>query len=167
MLTKDIENLLYITTFLRPSVELAIGIGTCPTLAKTIVTLGIHMLSTGNSSQVLFAFMHILAPFQYDGAQSQLNKTEGSKQTTRASSYHNDLGTLGNNWIVCTYKFIVGRLFVHVEPYLQIDKDSALASINGAFQNAHTLQGTERNTFFIGNIPAQMIRIGCHLRQYT
>ena len=48
MLAEDIQNFFYITALLTACVEFAVGICSCPTLAITIVALGIHLLRLGN-----------------------------------------------------------------------------------------------------------------------
>ena len=74
MLTEHIQYFIRITTFLASCIELAVRVGTSPTLTKTVVTLGIHFLRLGDVRQIFLALMHILASFQDDRAQSELNQ---------------------------------------------------------------------------------------------
>ena len=90
MLTEDVEYLLYGATLLGARIELAVRVGSCPTLAKAVVALGIDLLRLRDLRQVALPFMHILAALQHDGAQSELYQSQGSKQPTGACSHDDD-----------------------------------------------------------------------------
>ena len=149
MLTEHIENLLNRTTLLATGVELAIRIGTCPTLAKAIVALRVYLLRLGNLRQVFLALMHILTTFQDNGSQTQFYQSQGSKQATRTSTHHNDLWFIADIRIVHRDVFIILRLFVDIHAYFQIDKDGALTGIDAATQDAHTCYCTNIESVLI------------------
>ena len=71
MLTEHIEDLVYIASFLAPCIELAIRVGTSPTLTKTVVALCIHLLGLGDVGQIFLTLMHVLSSLQHDGSQAQ------------------------------------------------------------------------------------------------
>ena len=167
VLAKHVENLIDITALLGASVELAIRIGACTTLAKAVVTFAVNLLSTGNSCQVLLTVVNILSPFQHNRTQAQLYQSEGCKQTTRSGSYDNNLGTTAHIAILCVLIFIISRHLVDIDTNLQIDKDGALAGINAALQNTHTVASTNVESVLIGQPQLQLLLIGSHLRQYT
>ena len=149
MLTEHIENLLNRTTLLATGVELAIRIGTCPTLAKAIVALRVYLLRLGNLRQVFLALMNILSTFQDNGTQTQFYQSQSSKQTTRASTNHNDLRLVADIRIIHRNVFVILRLFVNIHPNFQIDKDGALTGINAATQDAHTGHCTDIESVLI------------------
>ena len=70
MLTEDVQYLVNVATFLRTGVEFTVRVGSCPTLAETVVAFGIDLLRTRDLSQITFAVMDILSTFQYDGTKT-------------------------------------------------------------------------------------------------
>ena len=150
MLTEHVEYLLDIATLLAAGVELAITIGTCPTLAKTVVALRVNLLRLGNLRQVLLALMHILTTFQHDGAQAKLNQSERSKKSTRTSTHDNHLRLVADIRIIHRNVFIVLRLFVDIDAHFQVDKDSTLTSVNATTQDAHTRHCAHIKAILVG-----------------
>ena len=74
-LTEDIQNLLYITTFLASGIEFAITICTSSTLAKTVVRLIIHLLLGFDTCKVFLTLTHILTSFYNNRTKTMLYKT--------------------------------------------------------------------------------------------
>ena len=71
MLAEHIQDFIRIAAFLRACIELTIGIGTSPTLAKTVIALTINLLSPGDIRQILLAIVNILTTFQNNGSQTE------------------------------------------------------------------------------------------------
>ena len=63
MLAEHVQNLLDGTALLGTGIKLAVGIGACPTLAKAVVALAIHLLRLGYQRQILLTFTNVLATF--------------------------------------------------------------------------------------------------------
>ena len=74
VLTEYIKNFINIAPLLAARVELAVGIGSRPTLAKAIVALGIHLMSLGDKGKVALAGMDILATLDNDRTETMLDK---------------------------------------------------------------------------------------------
>ena len=164
VLAKDVKNLLYRATFLRACVQLTVRVGSCPTLTKAIVTLRINLLSLSNLRQVLLTFTNIFATFYDDGTQTQFNEPEGSKQSTRTGSYHNNLRTICNIRIIRPLEFVLLRLLVDVTSHLQIDEDSPLTRIDAALQYTYSRQRPHVKTILVGQECPQSTLITCHMR---
>ena len=92
MLTKDIQDFLYRTAFLRAGIKLAVRIGTGATLTKAVVAVFIYNMFARDTGNVLFAIMNVLSAFHHDGAQAQLYQSQRRKQTAGACSDDNHLG---------------------------------------------------------------------------
>ena len=90
VLAEHIPNFINIAALLAAGVELAVGVGSRPTLAKAVVALGIDFLCLGDKGQVALAGMDILATLDNDRAETMLNETEGCEQSARslANNYH-------------------------------------------------------------------------------
>ena len=166
VLTKHIQDLVRIATFLRACIEFAVRIGTSPTLTETIVTLRIHLLRLGDVRQVLLTIMHVLAPFQHDGSQAEFYQPEGSKQSARTGSNHNHLWPSFHVRILRPHILIVVRLLVHIHPYLQIHEYLPLARIDAALQDAHPTDRPHVKTIFIGQPVLQPVLLCRYLRHH-
>ena len=118
MLTKHIQDFFDITSFLTTRIELAIRVGTSPTLTKTVVALSIHLLRLSDVRQILLALMHILTSFQHDRSQSQLNQSQSSKQSSRTCSHHDHLRAALHVGILSPDVRIILRQLVHIYAYL-------------------------------------------------
>ena len=167
MLAENIENLLDGTAFFRTRIEFTIGIGSCPTLAKAIVALGIDMLCFGNLCQVAFALADILTTFEHDRTNAQFYQSEGSKQSARASTNDNSLRCCGDIRIICDNILVLLGLFVDITTHLQIDKNSTLARIYAAPENAHGCQRTDIKAILISQPTAKRLLVSCYMRLYA
>ena len=93
MLAEDIQNLVHTAAFLAAGIQFSIAVGTCSTLTKTVVALGIHLLGLGNIGEVLLALAHVLAPFEHHRTIAQLDESQGSKKTARSLAHHDHTRT--------------------------------------------------------------------------
>ena len=118
VLAENVEDFVRITTFLRTRIEFAVRIGTCPTLAKTVVTLRIHLLRLRDVGQVLLAFMNILSSLKNNGSQPQFDESQGCKQPSWACPHDNHLRTSFDIRILRPLIFIVVRLLIDIYAYL-------------------------------------------------
>ena len=166
VLAEDIENLLDVATLLAARIQLAIRIGTCPTLAKAVVALRVHLLGLGDERQVLLALTDILATLQNDGTQSEFDESQSSKESSRPCTHDDDLWPVAHIRILRMLILIVGRLFVDINTHLQIDEDSTLTGINAATQNAHSSHRTDIEAVLLGQKLPQCLLVGSHLRQH-
>ena len=150
MLTEHVENLLYIATFLRAGIEFTVGIGTCPTLAETIVTLRIHLLRPADVCQIALTLMNILSTLQNDRTKPKLNQSESGKQSTGACADDDDLRLATNVRILRMEILIISGWLVDVYAHFKIDEDSALAGIDTALQYTYGSQCPDIVTVLVG-----------------
>ena len=139
VLTEDIEDLLYTTTFLGTGIEFAVGICPCTALAKTIVALGIHEMFTRNTSNVFLAVVDILATFDHNGSQSQFYQAQSSKESTGSCTNDNDLLPVFDIWIINTLEGLFTHRLIHPATNGQIYHDLTLTSINASTNDTHAL----------------------------
>ena len=165
VLTEHAQDLVRVAAFLRAGIELAVGVGPCPTLAEAVVALGVDQLRARDLRQVLLALVHVLATLQHDGPETQLDQAQSRKQAARAGPDDDDLRTVADVVIVDGLEDIVLRLLADIDAYFQVDKDGALAGVDGALQDAHALDLPVGYALLVGNKAAQAVSIGCHLRQ--
>ena len=164
MLTEYIQDLLYRTTLLGAGIQLAIGIGACPTLTKAVVALAINLLGLGNLCQIAFAFTDILAAFQYYRAYAELYQSQGSKQSTRAGTHDNSLWSRGHIRIMGDSIFVLLWLFVDIAAHFQVHEYRPLAGIDAATENAHGNQGADIESVLVSQPTSQRLLIGRHMR---
>ena len=150
MLTEHVQNLLNVASLLRTGVEFSVGVGTCPTLTKAVVALFVHLLRTSYIGHVFFSFVHILSPFQHDGAEAQFNQSEGSKESAWACTHDDDLPTVAHIGIVHMLIFVIGRQFVHIDTHLQVHIDGTLTGINTSLQYADSHDLVHPQTVLVG-----------------
>ena len=164
MLTEHIQNFVRVATFLAACVQLAVRVSTCSTLTKAVIALSIHFLRFRDQRQVLLSLMHVLAPLQHDGAQSQFYQTQGSKQAARTSSHHDHLRLSLHVGIFRPLVFVVVRLLVHIYANFQIHVYLSLTGINTAFQDSHAVDRPHVNALFVSQIGLQSVLLCRHLR---
>ena len=152
VLAEYIENLIHITTLLAARIEFAIRVGTCTALTKAIVALGVNGVFARDTGNISLAGMYILSALHHDGTAAQLDKAQGSKESTRTSAHHDDFRSLIYHRVVGLGVFIIGRQLIDVESHSKVDKDCALASIDAAFQGAHRLDGAGVKSLLAGYI---------------
>ena len=90
VLTEYVKNLFDVATLLAAGVELAVGIGSCPTLTEAVVTLAIYLLRLRDLGKVFISLIHILSKLQYNGTIAKFNEFEGGKESagSRTDDYH-------------------------------------------------------------------------------
>ena len=163
MLAEYIENLLDGAALLAARIQLAVGVGACPTLAETVVALAVHLLRLGNLRQVALALVDILAALQHDGAQTQLYQSQGGKQSARSGTDDDDLRGLVDVGIVRHHVLVLGRLLVDVAAHLQVDEDGALAGVDATAQDAQRRQRAHVEAVLVGQEVAQRLLVGSHV----
>ena len=163
MLAEHVENLLRRAALLGACVELAIRVGTCPTLAKAVVALAVHLLRTGYLCQVALTLVYILATLHHDGTQAQFDEPQGCKQSARTSPHHYHLTPLGHIRIMYTLILVVMGLLVDVGAHLQINEDGTLAGIDATTQDAQGCQRAHVEALSLGHILAQGTLVGCYM----
>ena len=72
MLTKDVENLLHVSTLLATGIELSVRVSARAPLSEAIVALRVHSLFLGDKGKILLPLTHIFPPFQDNGTHPQL-----------------------------------------------------------------------------------------------
>ena len=160
MLAENIQNLIHAAPLLASGIKLTVTIRSGSTFTKTIVALTIHLLGLGDVGKVLFTLSHVLATLQNNRAISKLYQTQGSKETARSLSYHNDSRTRTDIRIFCMDILIILRHLIDIGTYLQIHKNGTLAGINTAFQYPHLIQGSYIQPFFLSQITLDAFLIG-------
>ena len=165
MLAKDLQNAVYIAPLLTAGVELAVGEGTCPTLAETVVRLGVDALLAADAGNILATVVHVLSPLDHDGAYPQLNQAQGGKQSGRAGTHHHRLRFTRHIAIVDAGELVVLRKLVDVQAHLQIDHDGALASVYRALQHPHALHRAYIYSLLTSHIGRNVLFAGCLLGQ--
>ena len=167
MLTEHSENLFDRSPFLTASIKFAVGIGSRPTLAEAIIAFWVYLLCLANLRQVELALTHILTTFQHYWAQTEFNETQGSKESARPCSHHNDLWTLADIRIVHKLIHIILRLFIDIHTYLQIDEDSTLTGIDAPTQDTYSRNRAHIKAILISQPLAQVLFDCRHMRPYT
>ena len=166
MLAEDIQDLVRITTFLTTGVELAIRIGACPTLTKTVVALCIYLLVFGDIGQIFLSFMNILSSLQHDRPQTQFYQSQRSKQSTRPRPHDNHLRPAFHIRVFRPDILIVMGLFIDIDSDLQVDEYLSLTGINASFEDPHPINRPFVDALLIRQPPLQPILLCCHLRRY-
>ena len=67
MLTKDVENLLHVSTLLATGIELSVRVSTRTPLSEAIVALWVHSLFLGDKGKILLPLSHVFSSFQDNG----------------------------------------------------------------------------------------------------
>lgn len=67
MLAENVQNLVYIASFLAAGIKLAVRIGAGSSFAEAVVRFGIDCMFTADLCQILFAVAHVFATFHNDG----------------------------------------------------------------------------------------------------
>lgn len=138
-----------------------------PALTKAIVALGIHFLCPGDIRQVLFALSHVLAAFQHDGAQAQLDESERREETTGAFSYHDHPRLVAHVRIMGGSVSVILRYLIDIYPYGEIHDDVALTGINTSFEHPRLMDGAHVDALLLGDISDDILRGMGHLRSNT
>ena len=165
-LAKDIQHLIGVAALLAAGEQLAIRIGSCPTLAKTVVTLRIHALLMGDACQVFLTLTHILSPLYHDGTQPQLNELQGSEEAGWPCTDNDDRRATRHIRVIYGGKEFIGGQLVDIDAYGKINVNLALACINAAFQNAEMLYCAPIYAIFATDIFRYILLAICHLRHY-
>ena len=165
VLAEDIQNTLYAAALFAARVELAVGIGTCTTLAKAVVRFGIDLMGARYTCQIDFAGAHIAPSLHNNGAQAVFNEFEGCKKARRARTHHYNGCTTLHVAILAAHKLLGGGLLVHENAQRKIYEYCTLARIDTAAQHAHGIYGAYIPPLFIGYKAFQRLFIHCLVRQ--
>ena len=120
-----------------------------------------------DAGNVLLPFTHILATLHHDGAQTQLDETQGSKQPTRSGTDDDDLRTPLHLRIMCRHVRLILRLFVDVTTHLQVDVDGPLAGIDAPLQDTQCREGTYVDSLLTRHVATDVGFTGCLSGQYS
>ena len=161
MLTEHIQYLIHATTFLAAGIKFAVTIGTCTTLTKTVVALAIHLLGLGDITEVFLALTHILATLQNHRSVTQFDEFEGSKETARSLSHHDDTRLTAHVGIFRMDILIVLRKLIDIGTHLEIDKDGALAGIDASLEYSHLVECSHIQPLFLGEIALDAFLARC------
>ena len=152
MLAKHVENLLHRPTFLRTGVELPIRVCSCPTLAKAVVALAVHLLCLGDQGEVLLTLVHVLAAFQHDGSATQLDESQGCKQSAGTSTHHNRLLSVAHVGIAGMNILVVFRHLVLIHTHGEVDEDGSLAGVDASLQYPHMVDALPADAFLLADV---------------
>ena len=167
VLAEDGEDAAHITPLGGAGVELAVGVGSCPTLTEGVVALGVDDALTGDEGDVFLALMDIFASLEDDGAQPVLYESQCCEESCGACSYDDDLrltldigiGDLGVGQCGCG--------LIDIDGESEVDHHLALACIDAAARDAHALYAARGDGQLIGHsLPEQRLG-GCHLGDDT
>ena len=164
VLNKDLQDAVGIAAFLASRIELSVAIGSCPTLAKAIIALGVNVLFRPDAGNVFLPFTNILATLYHNRFQSKFNETQSRKQSARTSAHNNDRRPFAHIFIDVGLKVLQRRLLAHISPYSQIDENGSLASINTTFDDPY---GLGVDTLFLAKISQDALLVISLLRQNT
>ena len=64
---KNVQNTVYIASFLASGVEFAIGIRTCATLAEAVVRVRVNDILAADACHIGTAAVDVLSALDYDG----------------------------------------------------------------------------------------------------
>ena len=91
VLTEDAENLFHVAALLGARIEFSVRIGSCSALAERVVAFGVYDVLAGDAGNVLAARVYVLAAFEHNGAQAQLDEAQGGEEAARSGAYHHYL----------------------------------------------------------------------------
>ena len=79
VLMKNVQNTVYIASFLASGVEFAIGISTGATLAEAVVAIAIHHSLASYFCKVGCTVFHVLASFEHYGLYAEFYQAQSGK----------------------------------------------------------------------------------------
>ena len=110
--------------------------------------------------------MHILAPLEYDGTETEFYQSQGSEQSSRTSPHHDNLRTAFHIRVVRPHVFVIMGLFVDIYAHLQIHVYLSLARVDAPFQDPHAPDRPYVNAMFVSQISFQPILLCRNFRHY-
>ena len=84
------QGLLHVATLFAAGVQLAVAVGARPTLAKTVIGVGVDNVLTVQSGQISAACTHVLASLNEDGTQALHEALKPRKQPCWSRTYNQD-----------------------------------------------------------------------------
>ena len=75
VLYEDLQDAVGVAALLAARVELAVAVGSCPSLAEAVVALGVNTLLRTDACQVLLALANIFASLHDNRLQSKLDES--------------------------------------------------------------------------------------------
>ena len=162
MLTKHLQNFLHTAALFAARVELAIAVGSCPTLTETVIARSIHLLRLRDECQILLAIAHILSTFQHNRSQPQFNQPKRCKQASGAGTHHDNRRFARNIGIIDTRKRLVLRKLIDVNAHFEVDNNLPLSCINTAPQHTHLLNGAHINAMRFCHIGLDAVFRKCY-----
>jgi hypothetical protein len=167
VLTKHAQYFLHRTTFLGAGIQLTVGIGPCPTLAKGVVALGVYDVFAGDTGKVALAFVDVFATLNNYRPQAKFYQAQGCKQTARTGSYDDNCRTAFDRRIVHRLELCFADRFVKPQAQAEVHKHLPLAGIYTATHYPKALYPARpHSTFFCCTLSKKGIS-GCHLGHYT
>lgn len=151
VLAKHAKYFLHTATFLRACIKFSVRVGSCPTLAETIVAFRVNTLCLFYLGQVFLSIVNILSTLNHDGTQTQFNESECGKESTRACTYHQDSIRRRHIWILNRQELIVLRLLIDIQPSRNVYIDGSVTGVDRALQNAHMSQGSDVKPLLSGH----------------
>ena len=135
MKNESLECAVVVATLLGASEEFSVRECARTALSKGIVGLAIHTHTSVNLCDVPPALGHILAPFEQDGFEPKLNKSQGRKQSC-GTAPHNNHRSLAVNIGVVEVDFGGHLLAIHKDFNGEKHLWSAMTCIHRAFDDS-------------------------------
>ena len=158
VLYEDLQDAVGVAALLAARVELAVAVGSCPTLAKAVVALRVNTLLRTDACQVLLALANILASLHDNRLQPQFDESQGCEQSPGTSSDHNNRRTVAYVLIYIRLEVLQRRFLAYVSSYCQIDINRPLAGIDAATQYAHS---SSIDSLFLAKISKDALFVVC------
>ena len=158
VLYEDLQDAVGVAALLAARVELAVAVGSCPTLAEAVVALGVNTLLRTDACQVLLALANIFASLYDNRLQSKLDESQGCEQSAWTCPNHNDRWAIADIFIYIRLEVLQRRLLAYVSPYGQVDINRPLTGIDAATQDAHS---SRFDSFFLAKISKDALFVVC------
>ena len=168
MLVKDAQDAVYRATLLAAGVEFAIAIGTCPTLAKAVVAVGVHLSLAGDCRHIESAVFHVLATLKHNGLHTQFDEPQRGKESSRPCSHHNGLTVAFDTLILDGWhEIVVLHGLVDIGTHLEVDHHPLLARVDRALDDAHSTQAASHDALLLGHHLLNSIDKMCSARIHS
>ena len=113
---QSLKSLIIVSALLAARKEFTVGECSCTTCTKGIVRIGVNIQVAINECNILLTRQNMFTTLQEYGLKPQLYQSQGRKQSRRARTHNNDLGSLTHIGVI---KMQWGWLGLIINEYLK------------------------------------------------